>query len=236
MLIAFSVSARLADNNHYRTPRARARSRLSLLSTPPLPQPRRVNRLVRTLPQQPGTRGLTTPFPFPALLSTSARFVFALSMLFFVLMFRFLHRTRNTHSAKRPVLQRPLRPELAPMCLHWGLARVLRVSGEMPFTCQCGGEGIRDAFCLTEPEPARPQGSPKAGLYQFGGVCSRRRHSNDTYCRSRRGRHLVLTTIIPCSLHRSCPCVSRTSSQISTLHSLTTAMIFGPVPPSNLLD
>ena len=33
-------------------------------------------------------------------------------------------------------------------------------------------ESIWDASCLTELEPARPQLSPKAGLYQFSGVRS----------------------------------------------------------------
>ena len=28
----------------------------------------------------------------------------------------------------------------------------------------------RDASNLTKPEPARPHGSPEAGLYRFGGV------------------------------------------------------------------
>ena len=39
--------------------------------------------------------------------------------------------------------------------------------GTMPFTCQ-GDAEIRDASRLGEPEPARPQGSPKAGRYRFG--------------------------------------------------------------------
>lgn len=156
MLIAFSVSARLADNNHYRTPRARARSRLSLLSTPPLPQPRRVNRLVRTLPQQPGTRGLTTPFPFPALLSTSARFVFALSMLFFVLMFRFLHRTWNTHSAKRPVWQRPLSSR---QCVFIGVLPVFYVSlGK----CRSLVNAAEKVFGMLSVSPNPNQLGPKA--------------------------------------------------------------------------
>jgi hypothetical protein len=42
----------------------------------------------------------------------------------------------------------------------------------MPFTCQGCGESIRHASYLTEPEPAWPRGSPKAGLYRFGGACS----------------------------------------------------------------
>ena len=33
--------------------------------------------------------------------------------------------------------------------------------GAMPFTCQGGRESLRDASCLTEPEPARLRGSPK---------------------------------------------------------------------------
>jgi hypothetical protein len=62
-------------------------------------------------------------------------------------------------------------PELAPMCLHWGLTRVLYLLA-MSFACQSGGDSIRDASHLTEPEPARPQSSPKARLHQFGGARS----------------------------------------------------------------
>jgi hypothetical protein len=54
-------------------------------------------------------------------------------------------------------------------------------------------KSIRDASCLTELEPARPQLSHKAGLYRFRDVRSRRRHYNNTYCHSRRGCQLVLT-------------------------------------------
>jgi processing peptidase subunit beta len=35
-----------------------------------------------------------------------------------------------------------------------------------------GGESIRDASCLTEPDPTQLQGSPKAGLCRVGGVHS----------------------------------------------------------------
>ena len=52
-------------------------------------------------------------------------------------------------------------PELALMCLRQGLAHVVNFSGAMPFTCQDGGECIRDASCLIEAELAWLQGSPK---------------------------------------------------------------------------
>ena len=89
---------------------------------------------------------------------------------FFVLVFRFLRRTRNSthgHGAKR---QRPLSSR---RYVFIGVLPAFYVSlGAMPFTCQGAGESIRDASCSTEPKPARPQGSPKARLHRFGGVRS----------------------------------------------------------------
>ena len=68
-------------------------------------------------------------------------------------------------NALMPIARFAIPTELAPMCLHWSLVRVLHVSGPgaMQFTCRSGGESIRDASCLTEPDPAtrKPQGLPR---------------------------------------------------------------------------
>lgn len=81
---------------------------------------------------------------------------------FFVLVFRFLCQTRNTHGAKRPVLRCPLSSR---RCVFVGVFPLFYVSlVAMLFTW--------DASCLTEPEPTRLQGSPKTGLSQFGGARS----------------------------------------------------------------
>ena len=156
-----------------------------------------------------GIRGLTTLSSFPALPSISACLgrVFrrrVLSKHSFVLVFRFLRRMRNTHGAKR---QRPLS---SCRYVFIGVLPVFYVTlGAMLFrpTCPGDGESIRDASCSTEPEPAWPQGSPKARLYRF------------RYCRSCRRHQLVLTQLWDRALG-SAPLLSSrpsTSSQNATL-------------------
>jgi hypothetical protein len=120
-----------------------------------------VNRLVRTVTDELGTRGLTTLSSFPALPLISARLVFtAFSWRFFVLVFRFLRRMRNTHDAKTPVLQRPLSLH---RCVFFGVLPVFYASlVAMPFTCQ--EKAFRTLPVSPNPNQLGPKAHPKPDL------------------------------------------------------------------------
>ena len=135
LLLTFSFSARLADNDHHRT----VGGAKLWLSTQFRPSLEEVDLPVCTVTDEPDTCGPTTP------------------------VFRFLHRTWNTRSAKRPVCHAP---ELAQMCLRWDLVHVVRFSGGNAVHLSRWWRKHSGLFCLTEPEPAWQ--ASKAGLYQLG--------------------------------------------------------------------
>lgn len=86
-----------------------------------------VNRLVRTLTDELGTRGLTTPFLFSSLaLDISSSRVRRLIQSFLRTCVSF--PAPDAEYTWREEARFAAPPELA-ICLRWGLARVLRVSG-----------------------------------------------------------------------------------------------------------
>jgi hypothetical protein len=94
----------------------------------------------------------------------------------------------------------------------------------MPFTCQGGGgESIRDASCLTEPEPAQPQCSPKS-VQRCVFMTTFRRHILPWPSRASSCPHPTIIPCSPCSpswatgtvhsaLYCYCPRTSQTSFQ-----------------------
>ena len=113
------------------------------------------------------TRGLTILSSFPALPSILARLVFvALSKLCFVLVFHLLCWMQNTYGVKRPIC-----------CAPRACADVSLLGSCLCFTyvlgqCHSLVKAAEKAFG-TLPVPLNlAQGSPKAGLNQFGGARS----------------------------------------------------------------
>jgi len=86
-----------------------------------------VNRLVRTVTEELGTRGLTTPFLFSSLaIDTNSARVRRLIQAFLCTCVSFPAPDAEYTWREEARFAEP--PELA-MCLRWGLARVMRVSG-----------------------------------------------------------------------------------------------------------
>jgi hypothetical protein len=86
-----------------------------------------VNRLVRTVTDELGTRGLTTPFLFSSLaIDINSARVRRLIQAFLHTCFPF--PAPDAEFTWREEARFAAPPELA-MCLRWGLARVMRVSG-----------------------------------------------------------------------------------------------------------
>ena len=126
MLIVISVSARLADNDHHRTPSASNITAISSINTtsssasksqPP----------VRTVTDELGTCGPTTPFLYSSLaLNISSSRVHRLIQVFLCTCVSFPAPDVEYTWGEEVRFAAP--SELA-MWLRWGLARVLRVSG-----------------------------------------------------------------------------------------------------------
>jgi len=117
----------LADNDRPRTPPSRARIRLPLLSSPHRPRPRRGRQLVYTVTEQLGTRGIITPFLFSSLvldIDSSGIRCLIQAFLRACVPFPAPNAERTWHDEARFAAP----AELA-MCLCWGRARILRVSG-----------------------------------------------------------------------------------------------------------